>query len=1072
MRKVNYTWQNLKTWLALVLLGVSAIGYSQATFTGANFNIPLAAGATSGAASGTVGVACVGQIANGANITLSVNFAHTFVGDLNMWLTAPSGQVLELSTRNGGGNNNMNVVFSDAGANNIASIVSTASTGIGCPTTTNAYSGTLRPEGRNNVITAFNVAPSNVPAVGTFTFANTFSGVNANGNWTLTIDDGVGGDAGNTCAWSISFAGVPAPAACTFVGGPVLPTLNLSTAVDNCVGVPVAVPATQGDCAGAVVQASVNGGAFAPVVGPTIPGLPVGANTIVWRVTNACLQVSTATQTVNVADLVPPVITCPANIVINLDAGECCAFVNYNVTATDNCPSFGPVASAQFPTTILPHGGGAITVAGNNAPGGFFFNLTNTSGGPVQVTGYQVRFGSSQFGVVPSPRTVNTYYTTTATTFAGNTGNAGAWTSSGAASVTVAGPNSEFSQVNLSAPFTLAAGATKGIYLFGTQSSLVYNGAAGYVATVTQGILTANFGSSSTGLFGGTIANRTGNVVVQYRASLAAPPITQTAGSPSGSEFCVGTTTNCFTATDNVGLTASCCFDVVIREYANPSQQMACNDNVQISLDQNCEAVIGADDILEGGLYGCYDTRYSTMIITPMGGIISGPNGEAIVDASYIGGPHTVKVTDVVTGQSCWGTIMVKDKLPPVIECRDIVIPCTVDPATINEPAPALVGPQAIIYDGLNDIIENGAGTSPRNYNFDFSYIPAGIPVLDANVRVKLTGHTFLPDLVMTLIAPDGTSRRIFGLTGCTGAEWDIDVIWDDEGSGGLTACAALNAGGANLQCLELPGVQNPNVLNFFDGKDASGTWTLRIEDTFAADDGIIEEVGVILEVNAPAIVPTDNCSNVTLTHFDSYVDAGTCDAGQITRTWTATDDWENAASCVQIITIERPTLDDVIPPADVMWTCEQYDAFPNVTGVAALHPFIRDADPATSVIEVNLDPNCDDLDLNLGTPVTQDNPAINATNTANGGLGCPGSNPFFGNNGLDDADVLAHHRLRPADLRRLPAERQLRDHLGLRRPAHQRVRRHVQDTPSLDAHRLVREPVPCRRVRPDHQGS
>ena len=60
MRKVNYTWQNLKTWLALVLLGVSAIGYSQATFTGNNFAIPAL-----GAASGTVGVGCVGQIANG-----------------------------------------------------------------------------------------------------------------------------------------------------------------------------------------------------------------------------------------------------------------------------------------------------------------------------------------------------------------------------------------------------------------------------------------------------------------------------------------------------------------------------------------------------------------------------------------------------------------------------------------------------------------------------------------------------------------------------------------------------------------------------------------------------------------------------------------------------------------------------------------------------------------------------------------------------------------------------------------------------------------------------------------------
>ncbi|MBK8562404.1 MAG: hypothetical protein IPN76_03420 [Saprospiraceae bacterium] len=336
------------------------------------------------------------------------------------------------------------------------------------------------------------------------------------------------------------------------------------------------------------------------------------------------------------------------------------------------------------------------------------------------------------------------------------------------------------------------------------------------------------------------------------------------------------------------------------------------------------------------------------------------------MDASYIGGPHTVKVTDVVTGQSCWGTIMVKDKLPPVIECRDITIPCTVDPATVNQPAPAIQGPQAIILDGLNDIIENGAGTSPRNYNFDFSYIPAGIPVLDANLRLKLTGHTWLPDLTVTLIAPDGTQRNVMTIGGCIGQEWPIDAVFSDEGTT-ITLCTELNAGGAELQALT-GGVSQPTLMQFFDGKDASGTWTVRISDAVAGDDGVIEEVGVILDVNAPAVIPSDNCSGVNVTYVDSNQDAGTCDAGTIIRRWTATDDWENTASCTQIITIERPTLDDVIPPADVMWTCEQYDAFPNVTGVAALHPFIRDADPATSVIEVNLDPNCDDLDLNLGT--------------------------------------------------------------------------------------------------------
>jgi hypothetical protein len=81
--------------------------------------------------------------------------------------------------------------------------------------------------------------------------------------------------------------------------------------------------------------------------------------------------------------------------------------------------------------------------------------------------------------------------------------------------------------------------------------------------------------------------------------------LVQVSGLPSGSAFPIGTTTNCFelidAATDEV--VDSCCFDVVINEYPF-SVPPACNDLVQISLDQNCEARICADVILEGGPYG------------------------------------------------------------------------------------------------------------------------------------------------------------------------------------------------------------------------------------------------------------------------------------------------------------------------------------------------------------------------------------------------------------------------------------------------------------------------------------
>jgi subtilisin-like proprotein convertase family protein len=760
------------------------------------------------------------------------------------------------------------------------------------------------------------------------------------------------------------------------------------------------------------LQYRVNGGAPV-VIGAVVPatvtilGVPVGVNTIRWELVDPCgnIVVSSVTQTITVNDTTPPTITCPADIVINLDAGECSAFVNYNVTLTDNCPLVENIIITQNPPSLNP----AQAV---NAAQSLNCGFTQTKFGRVfntavdlTITGLQVGQRTNGGGAY----TYNVYVLTSGTAPAA--GNANMALVFGPLNINMPNIGTGYASVPFPTQVVIPAGSNyfveiidqDGNFTMGNILAADLPGTPSYIAANACGL--PNYGTfASVGFAGLSLAF---NVV----GLVAADPVTQTSGLPSGSEFFVGTTENCFTGFDVAGNQASCCFDVVIKEYANPSQQMACNDQVQISLDQECVAEVGADDILEGGLYGCYDTRYTVMIITPMGGLVS----PAVVGPCDIGdGPITVKVVDNVTGQSCWGSVIVEDKLPPVIECRDVTIPCTQDLADLTQPAPAIQGPQSIILENIGDIIESGAGTSPREYEFDFGYIPAGIPVLDANVRIKLTGHTWLPDLEVILEAPDGAQASVLTIGGCIGQEWPIDATFDDEGIV-ITQCAQLNAGGAALQGM-VQGVSNNTLLAAMDGKDANGTWKVIITDDFAGDDGVIETVGVILDVNAPLILPSDNCGNVplachaepTVTYVDSYVDGGTCDAGSVTRVWTATDFSGNHASCTQHITIERPVLDDVVPPADVMWTCEQYNAFPNITGATALHPFITDTDLSTAVINVNLDPNCDDLDLNLGTPVTQDNPGINATNVANGGLGCPGSNPFFGNNGLDDADVLA----------------------------------------------------------------
>ena len=65
--------------------------------------------------------------------------------------------------------------------------------------------------------------------------------------------------------------------------------------------------------------------------------------------------------------------------------------------------------------------------------------------------------------------------------------------------------------------------------------------------------------------------------------------------------------------------------------------------------------------ILEGGPYGCYDDF----------GVKVRPGNMTIRSP----GTYGVTMTDV-NGNKCWGTIVAEDKLPPVIDCRDITIKC------------------------------------------------------------------------------------------------------------------------------------------------------------------------------------------------------------------------------------------------------------------------------------------------------------------------------------------------------------------------------------------------------------
>jgi len=102
---------------------------------------------------------------------------------------------------------------------------------------------------------------------------------------------------------------------------------------------------------------------------------------------------------------------------------------------------------------------------------------------------------------------------------------------------------------------------------------------------------------------------------------------------------------------------------------------LVCNDLVHVSLDGDCEEELLSDQLLEGS-YGCYDDYKVELDKTPPYG--NGPWVPAIINASDIGKTYSYRVTHLISGNICWGNILIEDKLPPSITCTDITLNCAV----------------------------------------------------------------------------------------------------------------------------------------------------------------------------------------------------------------------------------------------------------------------------------------------------------------------------------------------------------------------------------------------------------
>ena len=353
-------------------------------------------------------------------------------------------------------------------------------------------------------------------------------------------------------------------------------------------------------------------------------------------------------------------------------------------------------------------------------------------------------------------------------------------------------------------------------------------------------------------------------------------------------------------------LSASIIFLMLLGTTSSLAQcYMACNNNVPISLDENCEATVEPDDIIEGFETTPCNGPFTIEILDENDNIIP---TNPVVTGTYLGMTLTVRAIDGASTNYCWGTITVLDGLAPVLtNCGPLSLPCSVDPQPVSgqllmQTQRFSASPNAVIGPGINTL------QFAINVN-----LPDNAYVNDVNVSLQID-HPASNQLDVFLSNPSTTNVELG--TDLCGNFPNWNVTFDDEA--GSTAAAACNPG--NNPTLA-GSVQPEGLLSDFDNQPAQGPWLLRISDDTNGLGGSLQFVNLTITYTVLAAYEpsaSDNCTTATL-NFTDAITPGTCNdpfTQIINRTWTATDQSGNSSQCTQTITFNRlPVSAVVIPP-------------------------------------------------------------------------------------------------------------------------------------------------------------
>ena len=139
----------------------------------------------------------------------------------------------------------------------------------------------------------------------------------------------------------------------------------------------------------------------------------------------------------------------------------------------------------------------------------------------------------------------------------------------------------------------------------------------------------------------------------------------------------------------------------------------------------------------------------------------------------------------------------------------------------------------ACLDDTSEDLPQTIQSNDP-NVIFSELMIDQGGEIIDINVDNIVGSHSFVGDLIISLISPSGKEAVLVSQE--CGFSADFNVSFDDEAEEALSC--PYNRG------LDF---RPTEALSIFEGEDAFGVWILRVEDTQSFDGGILNNWGLTI---------------------------------------------------------------------------------------------------------------------------------------------------------------------------------------------------------------------------------